>query len=40
MQRAERPRFQLMFLFYAFSDAGGIDVKVKFICKTFNFVDG
>lgn len=31
--------FLLMFLFYAFSDAG-IDAKPKFICKTFNFVEG
>lgn len=29
-----------MFLFYAFADADGIDVKPKFICKTFNFAEG
>lgn len=30
----------LMFLFYAFADADGIDAKPKFICKTFNVAEG
>lgn len=30
----------LLLLFYAFSDADGIDVKPKFMCITFNFVGG
>lgn len=32
--------FHLMFLFYVFSHADGIDAKLNFVCKTFNFVEG
>lgn len=35
-----RSLFHLMFPFYAFSDADGIDAKPKFIRMTLHFVEG